>query len=89
MANIAAIIFSHNKQVLKPEIENYGCNCSGRDSCPKENQCLNPQTVYRADASSNKDKETKFYYGLTETSFKERYGNHKRSFRHERHKMDY
>ena len=54
-----------------------------------ENQCLNPQIVYRADVSNNKDNETKFYYGLTETSFKERYGNHKRSFRHKRHKMDY
>ena len=27
-------------------------------------------------------------YGLTETSFMERYGNHKRSFRHERYKND-
>ena len=83
MTNIAAIISSHNKQVLKPKIESYGCNCRDRDSCPMENQCLTQQIVYRADVSNNKDNETKFYYGLTETSFKKGYGNHKRSFIHE------
>ena len=31
---------------------------------------------------------TKFYYGLTKTSFKKRYGNHKRSFIDEQHKND-
>ena len=71
------------KQVLKPKIESYGCNCRDRDSCPMENQCLTSQIVYRADVSNNKDNETKFYYGLTETSFKKGYGNHKRSFIHE------
>ena len=85
MTNIAAIISSHKKQVLKPKIESYGCNCRDRDSCPVENQCLTPQIVYRADVSNNKDNETKFYYGLTETSFQKRYGNHKRSFIHEQH----
>ena len=53
-----------------------------------KNQCLTPQIVYRTDVSNNKHNETKFYYGLTETSFKERYGNHKRSSRNERYKND-
>ena len=88
MTNIAAIISSHNKQILKPKIENFGCNCRDRNSCPMENHCLTPQIAYRADVSSNKDNETKFSYGLKETSFKERYGNHKRSFRHEQYKLD-
>ena len=77
MTNMAAIISSHNKQVLKPKIENYGCNCRDRDSCLMESQCLTPLIVYRADDSNNKDNETKFYYGLTETLFKKRYGNRK------------
>ena len=33
MTNIAAITSSHNKQVLKPNIESYGCDCEDRDSC--------------------------------------------------------
>ena len=69
MTNIAAIISSHNKHVLKPKIESYGCNCRDRDSCPMQNQCLTPQIVDRAYVSNNKDNETKFYYVLTETSF--------------------
>ena len=51
-----------------------------------ENKCLTPQVVYRTDVSNNKVNETKFYYGLTETSFKKRYTNLKRSFMHEQHK---
>ena len=88
MINIAAIISSHIKQVLKPKIENYGCNSRDRDSYPMENQCLTPQIVYRADVSNKKDNEMKFHYGLTETSFKKRYGNHKRSFIDEQRKND-
>ena len=88
MTNIAAIISSHNNKVLKSKIESYGCNCRDRDSCPMGNKCLTPQIVYPADVSNNKDNKTKSYYGQTETSFKKRYGNHKRSFIHEQHKND-
>ena len=63
-------------------------NNNGGSYCPMENQCLTQQIVYRADVSNNKDNETKFYYGLTETSLKKRHGNHKRSFIHEQHKND-
>ena len=88
MTNIAAIISSHDKQILKPKIENYDCNCRDRDSCRMTSQCLTPQIVYCADVSFNKDNETKFYYPLTEKSFNERYYNHKRSFRNEWYKND-
>ena len=66
MTNIAAIISCHNKQVLKPKTESFGCNCRDRDSCPMENQCLTPQIVYHANVSNNKDNETKFCYVITE-----------------------
>ena len=59
-----------------------------KDSCPMENRCLTPQIIYCVNVSNNKDNDSKFYYGLTEMSFKERYGNHKRSFRHERYRND-
>ena len=42
MTNIVEIISSHNKQALKPKIENHGCNCRDRGSCRKKNQCLTP-----------------------------------------------
>ena len=55
---------------------------------PNGKPCRTSQIVYRVDVSKNKDNETKFYYGLTETSFKKRYGDHKRAFIHEQHKND-
>ena len=88
MTNIAAIISSLNKQVLKSKIESYSCDCGDWDSFPMENQCLAAQIVYRIDVSNNKDNETNFHYGLTETSVKKRYGNHKMSFIHEQHKNE-
>ena len=36
----------------------------------------NAQVIYCADVSNNKVNEAKFYYGLKETLFKERYGDH-------------
>ena len=36
----------------------------------------NVQIIYRADVSNNKVNEAKFYYGLKETLFKEKYGDH-------------
>ena len=65
MTNIAAIISSKNKEALKPKVENFGCNCRDRDSCPMENQFLTPQIVYRADNSNSKVNERNLYYGLT------------------------
>ena len=60
----------------------YGFNCNNRDECPLENECLTPRIVYRADVTNNKTDEHKYYYGISDTPFKERYENHKTSFRH-------
>ena len=80
--NMGSIISSHNKHILNSNNTEYGCNCNNRDECPLENECLTPRIVYRADATNNKTDEPKFYYGISDTPFKERYENHKTSFRH-------
>ena len=38
--------------------------------------------VYRADVTNSKTDEHKYYYGISDTPFKDRYENHKTSFRH-------
>ena len=43
------------------------------------------RTVSRADVTKNKTDEHKYYYGISDTSFKERYENHKTSLRHRSH----
>ena len=60
-------------------------NCNNKDECPLENECLTPRIVYRADVTNNKTDEHKYYYGISDTPFKERYENHKTSFRHRSH----
>ena len=77
---MATIISSHNRQVLKPSVNTYCCNCRGRNSCQLDNKCKTPQIVYRGDVSNNFDNESKYYYDRTEVW----YGNHESSFRHER-----
>ena len=63
----------------------YGWNCNNRNECPLENECSTPRIVYRADVTNNKTDEYKYYYGILDTPFKERYENHKTSFRHRSH----
>ena len=88
MKNMSSIISAHNKKVLRPSINTYGCNCRVKTSRPLNNKCQISRIVHRADVSNNVDTETKFYYGLTDTTFKERYNNHKKYFRHERYRYD-
>ena len=81
-----SIISSHNKQILTPKNKQVGCNCRIKNSCPLDNKCLTWQLVYQVDVTNNLDDEYKFYLGLVETTFKERYTNHKSSFNNENSK---
>ena len=55
--------------------------------CPLQEKCLSENTLYQADISSKKF-QTKIYHGISETKFKTRFSNHKKSFNHEKHKND-
>ena len=86
MRNVASIISSKNKTLLKPDNSNtYSCNCKDKSTCPLPNQCLTPNIVYKAEVENDINNEVKTYIGLTETPFKTRYANHKQSFRHKKH----
>ena len=80
MKNLATIT-SHNLEVLKPSVNVCGCKCRDRNICLLDNNCKQPQIVYQMYVSNNLDN---LDYGFTETLLKERYGNQKSSFRHER-----
>ena len=78
--NVKSIISGHNKQILHPKPPQYGCNCRDKNNCPLDNKCLTPQIVYQADVTNDTDDTYKYYLGLAETSFKDRYINHISSF---------
>ena len=78
---MGSIISSHNKYILHSNNTEYGRNCNNRNKCPLENECLTPRIVYRDDVTNNKTDEHKYYYGISDTPFKERYENYKMSIR--------
>ncbi len=87
MPNMKTIISSHNKKLLSqktqtpaPTQQPKTCNCRKRKECPLEGQCLQTNVIYQATVTTQTTTET--YVGLA-TNFKERYRNHKTSFRHE------
>ena len=60
----------------------YGFNCRSKESFPLQNKCLTQEIVYRADVKNLTNDEKKIYVRVTETSFKERFSNHTRDFKH-------
>ena len=77
--NLAAIISSHNKKILKSGVEDTErlCNCRKGHQCPLDGKCLSRNLIYQATVSTDRSEET--YIGLTGTTFKERLANHKAS----------
>ena len=75
------IISSHNKQILTLRNKQVGYNCRVRNCCPLDNKCTTWQLIYQADITNSLDDEYKYYQGLAEKTFKERYSNHKNLFK--------
>ena len=92
--NMKQIISSHNKKVLsklvvKPMTK--PCSCPKKAICPLDGKCLSKNIIYKAEVTEidTENKETKqSYIGLSSTTFKERLGNHIKSFKHEKYSTD-
>ena len=64
MNNVADIIKSRNKQILREEKMNEdGCNCRKKADCPLRGQCLATNVVYRAKVTEP-NKDPKIYIGM-------------------------
>ena len=89
MNNVKSVISRHNKRVLREtkseestndnNIEKL-CNCRNVNECPLNNMCLTKDLVYQAEVKTKDNNDIKTYIGMTATTFKERYRNHKKSF---------
>ena len=82
MRNIGSIIKAHNAKVLGENNTHADkpCNCKKRE-CPfktKGISCRAKSVVYKAEVKTKQS--SKFYIGLCEGEFKERYNNHISSF---------
>ena len=85
LKNVSSIISSHNRNILSPKQQSFGCNCRVKNECPLNGECQTPSVIYRADVINDSNDEEKFYFGLADTTFKERYRNHIRDFKHEKY----
>ena len=91
MPNVKSIIHKHNKTALDPptNTSERTCSCTNKEKCPLQKKCLINNIMYKATLTSNQDNyQHKIYYGITETKFKQRYANHIKSCRHEKHQSD-
>jgi hypothetical protein len=87
--NMSSIVSSHNKTILNPNStgdDDKKCNCRVKSTCPMNGECLAAEIVYEAEVNS--DDDTKLYTGASETSFKLRWGNHKKAFNNTRYRHD-
>ena len=84
--NVKQIIQAHNNKILQKDIENQNCenkklcNCRKTNECPLKKNCKGGPLVYKATIQAGD--EEYFYLGSSQ-DFKERYYNHKASFRNE------
>ena len=87
--NLARKISAHNAKILNKieEVEQgvevapkKECNCRKKEECPVENKCLQEGVIYQA-TIRRADNKTDNYIGLTATSFKDRWRNHKSNFK--------
>ena len=87
MPNMGSIINNHNKKILTNNntTPQNGCDCRKKDQCPLNNNCLNTSVIYKANVTTDKDDTGKNYIGLTEGTFKQRYTQHKLSFRNRKY----
>ena len=82
--NMCSVIASHNPRIIQPTSNNHGCNCRNRAECSLDNKCLTANIVYKA-VVSTPSKPDKKYFVIAETSFKDRFRNHTRDFRHKKY----
>ena len=85
MSNTSSIMSGHEKNFLNPNVTHYGCTCQIREDFPLQNQSLTPNIIYIADVHCQANKDNKFYFGVAQTPFKEKFRNHNSDFNREQY----
>ena len=82
----------HNHKVLNDKSNETGisnCNCRNKDACPLPSSCQKKCIVYQGNIDCDiAGYKHKCYLSSCETTFKDRFGNYKKSFNHVKHKND-
>ena len=83
MPNMNSYIYMHNHKLLNDKTNETGinnCNCHNKDTCPLPNSCQTKCIIYQANIDCDiAGYKQKCYFGSCETTFKDCFGNHKKS----------
>ena len=85
------IINTYNKKIISPpkDIITRTCNCIRKQQYPLNEKCLTNIVLYKASINPNEENsKTKINYGVSETTFKLRYVNHKKTFNNIKYQTD-
>ena len=85
LRNISFIISSHNRNILSPKQQSFGCDCRGKNEWQFNGECQTPSVIYREDVDNDSNDEKKIYFGIIGNAFKERYRKHISDFKHVKH----
>ena len=92
MPNMNPYTYMHNHKVLngKPNEKVINdCTCHNKDNCPLPNSCQRKCIIYQANIDCDiAGYKQKCYFDSCERTFKDNFGNHKKSFNHLKHKND-
>ena len=84
--------YMHNRRVLNDKPNETGinnCNCPKKYTCPLTNSCQTKCIIYQPNIDCDiAGYKQKCYPSSWETTFKDRFGNHKNSFNHVKDKND-
>ena len=66
----------------QPSAQARTCNCINKSKCPLNKKCPSNNVLYKANIESTTENyRNKIYWGTSETKFKSRYANHRKSFK--------
>ena len=92
MPSIQASIHAHNKKILGEgsQLTRGACNCrEDPEGCPMPGECTTPNLLYEGNITSDlPNYGEKIYKGISEPPFKNRFGNHKKSFNNKKYKTE-
>ena len=64
------------------------CNCRVKNERPLDGKCLSSNIVYSAEVLIDNNEQGDIYFGISETEFKTRLSNHKKSFKNQIYETD-
>ena len=90
MNNVRSIITNHNTRIIRKTQTQVtsadNCDCRNKEACPLQKfKFMRKDIVYKATISTSNANDTKRYIGMTPSTFKERYRNQIKSFRHKKY----